>query len=44
MGTDGTTPADYHPRYVADEEFPDVPPAIAADAGEAFRCFGIDAF
>jgi hypothetical protein len=40
----GITPADYHPRYVPDERFPDVPPAIAADAGEAFRCFGIEAW
>jgi hypothetical protein len=38
------TPIDYHPRYVADEHFPDVPPAIAADASEAFRCYEVEAW
>jgi hypothetical protein len=37
-------PVDYHPRYVADEDFPDVPSAIANDAKEAAKCFGIEAW
>ncbi len=37
-------PTDYHPRFVANEQFPDVPLAISQDASEAFRCFGIEAW
>jgi hypothetical protein len=37
-------PINYHPQTLPQVDFPDVPETVVADAAEAFRCVGIEAW